>query len=343
MSVVDIFVNGDEVGTFSSVSTSGNNNGMKVTLEGVEPLGTSSDIFRIVIRQVNDEQNLFSNGQFVDIYAYPESDPSAPPLYSNLNPQHDQFQGRASSGEHQIITQPAKIVFDANGLTEGTTQYGPGADPPREAQLSFETFSPDTPVFPCFAAGTMIETDAGLRPVEQIEVGERVRTLDHGFQPVRWAGQREVRGRGTFTPVEIAAGALGNSRKLVVSPQHRMLIDAWRAEMYFGQEQVLLAAVHLVNGDTIRQVPRRRVLYVHLAFDQHEVLFAESIASESLFLGDMALDALGEDQRAEIEAIFPELGISRARKNSTSNLTARRCLRRWEAPLLACSPLKSSA
>ncbi|MEI4263443.1 Hint domain-containing protein [Roseovarius sp. D0-M9] len=335
MANVEIFVTGDEVGTFSSVSTSGNSNGTKVILEGVEPLGTSSDIFRVVIRQVNEGDNLFSNGQFVDIYAHPDSDPPAPPLYSNLNPQHDQFQGRASSGDHQIITGSENIVFDVNGLTAGTIQYGPGNDPPREAQLSFETFSPEPPVFPCFAAGTLIETETGPLPIEVIRAGDLVHTLDHGLQPVHWSGQREVVGRGSMAPIEISAGALGNPRRLVVSPQHRMLIEGWRAEMYFGQAQVLSAAVHLINGDTIRQVPRRRVCYGHLAFEQHEVIFAEGIPSESLYLGEVALDALSADQRTEIEAIFPELTASPNVMSGAAHSTARRCLRRWEAKLVA--------
>jgi hypothetical protein len=331
---VEIFVTGDELGTFSSVSSSGNSNGIKVTLQGVQPLGTSADIFRVVIRQVNDGDNLFSNGQFVDIYTYPQSDPSAPPLYSNLNPQHDQFQGRASSGEHQIITSPANIVFDSNGLTAGSRQYGPGFDPPRDDQLSFDTFFPDPPVFPCFAAGTLIETGTGLVPVETIQPGDLVCTLDQGLQKVRWVGQREVPGRGPLAPVEIAYGALGNRRGLVVSPQHRMLLADWRAEVYFGQAQVLVAALHLVNGDTIRQVPRPRVRYVHLALEQHAVIFAEGIPSESLHLGSIALDNMGPDQRAEIETLFPELFRPRDKIGNRDMRTARQCLRRWETALV---------
>jgi hypothetical protein len=45
---------------------------------------------------------------------------------------------------------------------------------------------------PCFAAGTMIETECGMTPVEQIQVGDLVRTLDHGLQPVQWRGSRGV-------------------------------------------------------------------------------------------------------------------------------------------------------
>ncbi|KAA0917601.1 Hint domain-containing protein [Aquicoccus porphyridii] len=331
MAEVEIFVTGDQIGMFSGVSTSGNNNGMKVTLSGVEALGSESDVFRIVVRQVNEGDTLFSNGQFVDIYAWPGGDSSDPPIFSNLNPQHDQFQGRASSADHQVFTSPANIVFDVNGVTEGTMQYGPGADPPRSEQLSFETFESEPPEFPCFVAGTSVETDRGPMPVDAVRVGDLVQTLDHGLQPVRWVGQKEVPGVGPMAPVVIRAGALGNRRDLWVSPQHRMLLGDWRTALYFGQGQVLVAAAHLVNGDTIRQVERPRVRYVHLAFDRHEVIWAEGIASESLHLGAEALATLGREARAEIEALFGDDPMATGRESPT----ARYCLRQWEGALVA--------
>jgi hypothetical protein len=330
MAEVELFLTGDQIGTFTSVSTSGNDNGMKVTLEGVQTLGSATDVFRIVVRQVNGGDTLFSNGQFVDVYVWPDTDPPSPPIFSSLNPQHDQFQGRASSGNHQIITNPANIVIDVTGITPGTLQYGPGINPPRDQQLSFETFPPDPPVFPCYAAGTLIETDTGPLAIEAIRPGDLVRTLDRGLQPVIWTGRRTVPGRGAMAPVEIAAGALGNWRDLVVSPQHRMLIEGWRAEVHFGQTQVLAAALHLVNGHTIRQVARSRITYVHLAFEAHEVIFAEGIPSESLHLGAMATGTLDPAQRAEIDALFPDLAGT-----EETGSTARRCLRRWESALVA--------
>ena len=329
MPTVEIFATGDEIGTYSSLSTSGNSNGTRVTLQGVEPLGSSTDVFRIVIRQVNSGDTLFSNGQFVDIYAWPDTDPPSPPIYSSLNPQHDQFQGRASSAEHQIFT-GTNIVFDVNGVTSGSMQYGPGFNPPRDQQLSFDTFSPDPPVFPCFAAGTLIEAEGGPRPVETLRAGDLVLTADHGLQPVRWAGQRAVTGRDQMAPILIRAGALGNYRDMRVSPQHRMLVADWRAEMYFARTQVLVAAKHLVNGTTIRPAPCDRITYVHLAFDRHEVIFAEGCPTESLHLAAESLAALGPAALAELRAIFPELAQDAPRPQ-----TARTCLRGWEGALVA--------
>lgn len=329
MPTVEIFATGDEIGTYSSLTSTGQSNGTKVTLQGVEPLGSASDIFRIVILDVAEGDTLFGAGQIVEIYAWPDTDPPSPPLYSSLDPDHEQLNGRASSSGHQIFSDP-NIVFDLDGITAGTLQYGPGLDPPRDQQLSFTTFSPEPPVFPCFAAGTLIETAAGPRPVETLSPGDLVLTADNGLQPVRWIGQRPVPGHGRLAPILIKAGALGNGRDLLVSPQHRMLIEDWRAEVWFATSQVLVAALHLVNGTTIRAAPCDRITYVHLAFDRHEIVFAEGCPSESLHLADESLAALGPEARTELRAIFPELF-----RDASRFATARPCLRGWEGALIA--------
>lgn len=330
MPTVEIFLTGNQIGTFSGLSSSGNSNGMKVNLQGVQALGGADDVFRIVIRQVNAGDDMFRNGQMVDIYAWPDTTPPGPPLYSSLNPQHDQFQGRASSGTHQIMTSPAQIIIATEGITPGNMQIGPGADPPRGEQLSFSTFPTDPPVFPCFAAGTVIETASGPRQIETLRPGDLIMTADHGPQPLRWIGQRSVLGIGALAPIQISAGSLGNRRDLLVSPQHRMLVQDWRAEMYFARPQVLVAAKHLVNGQTIRRAPRDRITYVHLAFDRHEVIFAEGCPCESLHLAQESLATLGDDTLAELAQIFPELF-----EDIPQGKTARPCLRAWEGALVA--------
>src|SRR5690606_20726683 len=132
---------------------------------------------------------------------------------------------------------------------------------------------------PCFVTGTHIATPNGPRRIETLVPGERVMTLDHGPQMRRWSGCRTVDCRGTYAPVRIRAGALGNSRDLVVSPEHRMLVTGWRAELHFGAPEVLVAARSLVNGDDIRRAPRAQVTYWHLLFDRHEVILAEGAPS----------------------------------------------------------------
>lgn len=159
---------------------------------------------------------------------------------------------------------------------------------------------------PCFVAGTMIDTPDGPRPVEELGVGDFVLTLDHGPQAIRWTGRRVVKGQGNFAPIRFAPHALGNKVELLVSPQHRILIGGWRAELLFGEDEVLVAAKHLVNGDLIHALPMREVSYHHLLFDEHEVIFSNGIPSESFHPGGSILDG-DAALRAELCALFPEL------------------------------------
>ncbi len=330
MATVTIYLSGDQVGTYAGLSAQGGGDGSRVRLTGAEPLGTVNDWFRVVIENVAPGETSFHAGQKVSVYPWPGT-PGDDPLFSDMNPNHAAHSGRFSSGVHQVFSGPNRVFFDVDGFTSGTVQYGPGSQPPRDEQLPFSIFRTDPPVIPCFAAGTAIDTATGAVAVEHIRPGDMVATLDHGLQPVRWVGKRRVAGRGPFAPVVIAAGALGNRRKLVVSPQHRILMSGWRAALHFGASGVLVAARHLVNGTTIRRAELSRVTYVHMAFDRHEIVFSEGIASESLLCAPGALAGLDAEARRELTHLFPELADHR----SVPVPTARRCLRSWEAAVVS--------
>lgn len=330
---MELFLRGDQIATYASASQQGNSNGTQVTLNGIQTLGSASDTFRIVVRQYNPGDSAFQNGQQVDIYAWPDTEPPAPPLFTNLNPQHDMFQGRASSGTHQIFSHPAKVVFDLNGLTGGTVRYGPGNHPPLNEKLTFDALPDEPPAVPCFTPGTRLLTPRGMRAVETLRPGDLVVTLDHGPRPLLWTGRRQVAGIGPFAPVHVAAGALGNRRALLVSPQHRFLIRDWRSDLWFGAGEVLVAARHLVDGTTVTRRMMPEVTYLHIAFDRHEMVLAEGIATESLHLGQMGLAAMDPAQRRELLHLFPELSGPLAAQPQT----ARPCLRGWEAGLLAAA------
>ncbi|WP_298431039.1 Hint domain-containing protein [uncultured Jannaschia sp.] len=163
---------------------------------------------------------------------------------------------------------------------------------------------------PCFANGTLIETKAGARPVETLAVGDMIRTMDHGWQPIRWIGcrrlaDRDLAARPDLKPVRIAPGVLGNDRALRVSPQHRICVSGWRSELWFGEPTVFVPAKALMACDGVhRDEAPGGVTYYHLLFDRHEVIYSEGCATESFHPGDIALDAVGQGQRAELEAIF---------------------------------------
>ncbi|WP_298257052.1 Hint domain-containing protein [uncultured Litoreibacter sp.] len=159
----------------------------------------------------------------------------------------------------------------------------------------------------CFAAGTRIETENGLVEVQYLQPGDRIMTRDAGLQELTWTGARRVDAIGSLAPIVISKGALGNSRDLIVSPQHRMLIEGWQAELWFGESEVFVKAKDLVNGDTIYSREGGKVNYHHILFDQHQVVFAEGAASESFHPGPQALSALDEGPRDELLTLFPDL------------------------------------
>jgi len=178
---------------------------------------------------------------------------------------------------------------------------------PAPDTLVLQAVTPGDTGVVCFASGTLIRTLRGDVPVEHLLPGDLVDTLDHGPQPLRWTGHRKVAARGKFAPIRIEKGALGNTRDLTVSPQHRMLIEGARAELLFGQAQVLIAALHLVDDKSIRRMEGGRVTYHHLLFDTHQIIFAEGAPSESFHPGDWSLGILGDAARAEVLSLFPAL------------------------------------
>lgn len=159
----------------------------------------------------------------------------------------------------------------------------------------------------CFVRGTRIKTAKGEVAIEDLAVGDRVLTLDNGYQAIRWIGSSRRQAKGDLAPIRIKAGALGNERDLRVSPQHRMLLRGWQAELMFGDTEVLVAAKSLVNDTTILREEGGEVDYFHMLFDRHEIVFAEGAPSESFHPGVEGWKALDAATRAEILELFPAL------------------------------------
>lgn len=166
-------------------------------------------------------------------------------------------------------------------------------------------FGMDVVRFVCFAAGTRIETAKGPVAVECLKAGDLIQTLDHGLQPLRWIGSRVVGAVGNQAPVRILRGTLGNSRDLVVSQQHRILMDGNVTPCAEGYRSYFLPAKKLVDGHRIRLEEGGTVAYFHLLLDRHEVILSEDCPTESFYLGEQGWKMLPEQSRNEILRIFP--------------------------------------
>ena len=194
-------------------------------------------------------------------------------------------------------------------------------------------------IIPCFTPGTLIATPKGERRVEDLVVGDRVITRDNGIQEIRWVGTREMTGqelahKAHLLPVLIRQGALGNNlpeRDMLVSPNHRVLVANDKTALYFEEREVLVAAKHLTGLEGVDIVETSGTTYIHVMFDQHEVILSDGTWTESFQPGDMSLAGVGNAQRNEILELFPELAT---REGVDGYVAARRTLKKHEAKLL---------
>ncbi len=221
------------------------------------------------------------------------------------------------------------IIYSSANRENGVVQFLDAAG----NVIGSMAFSNIENVIPCFTPGARIATPQGLRPVEALQVGDLVLTEDDGPQPLVWVGARsltaqEMQAMPQLCPVRIAAGALGlnlPARDLIVSPQHRMMLSGPRAEILFGEAEVLVAALHLVGLPGITQLAPQAVTYLHLMCARHQILSAEGCLTESFQPAARMVAGMGAAQRDEILTLFPELakgqGMPAARRSLRAHET----------------------
>ncbi|MHA6324073.1 Ig-like domain-containing protein [Roseivivax sp. CAU 1753] len=222
----------------------------------------------------------------------------------------------------------------SNGI-DGTIEYLNGAG---EVTGSMDFFNIEE-IVPCFTPGTKVATPQGERLVEELREGDRIITRDNGLQEIRWVGRKDLTGfqlarKPHMKPVLIRAGSLGNNlpeHDMLVSPNHRMLVNNDKTALYFEEREVLAAAKHLTGLDGVDEVSALGVSYIHFMFDRHEVVLANGAWTESFQPGDYSLKGIGNAQRNEILELFPELAETEGLQGYTS---ARRSLKKHEARLL---------
>lgn len=157
-----------------------------------------------------------------------------------------------------------------------------------------------------FTRGTMITMATGAqRAVEDLKVGDRVLTRDDGPQEIRWIGHQTVRAVGAFAPIRIAEGTLNNTRDLVVSPDHRLFIYQRQDHLGAGRSEVLVRARHLLNGTSIQRMSGGFVDYFQMLFDQHQIIYAEGIAAESMLMDNRTSAVLPADMGAKLTELLP--------------------------------------
>jgi len=180
---------------------------------------------------------------------------------------------------------------------------------------AIETNTPSVQ-YVCLTCGTRIKTIRGEVATEDLEVGDKVLTMDCGYQPIRWIGGRtlnaaELKANPKAKPIRISAGALSMGQPesdLVVSPQHRVLVRSKIAKRMVDHAEILLPANKLlpINGIDAES-EAQSVESFHMLFDSHQIVFSNVAPTESLFTGPEALKAVSPAAREEIETLFPAI------------------------------------
>lgn len=242
------------------------------------------------------------------------------------------FSAEAIALTDSTLTDPISF-FDIGGGTTGILANGGAADgfsstnipaAPGNNSIQFDIdgnridgpLTVDTAV--CIANGAMIGTPDGPVLIEDLRVGDTVLTKDNGPQVLRWIHscrlrQSDLRANPAIAPIRIAAGALGAgvpSADLRVSPQHQMLVNSAYATLMLDTPQCLVKAKDLAahNDRIAHDTTGLEVVYFHLLFDAHQIVFANGAPTESFFPGPEAIAALDADQRQELASLFPNLG-----------------------------------
>ena len=206
------------------------------------------------------------------------------------------------------------LLGDGSGGFSGPTNFAAGTFPNSLAigdldgdgsadDLAVTNFTDDNvSVFiECFLTGTHILTNKGEITVEQLQIGDFVKTTSGKLEPIRWVGKQTIKPNQVKNPLRgypvlIKAGALGNNlphRDLYVSPDHAMFVEG-----------LLINAGALVNNISIvKTEPTETFTYYHIELENHALLIAEGTAAESYLPQKENRDEY--DNAVEYEELYP--------------------------------------
>ncbi|MDK3017676.1 choice-of-anchor L domain-containing protein [Pseudodonghicola flavimaris] len=206
------------------------------------------------------------------------------------------------SGEEVTLNADGTVTIHPDGDDETNTFTYEVTDSDGNTDTAFVKMT----TVPCLVAGTLVDTPNGPVAVEDLKPGDLVLTEDNGAQPIRWCGRATRRAEGRDAPVVIEAGALGDHGRVELSQNHRVMLRSLRAELMFGESEILVKAKDLLNDQTIRlRRDNSAVTYVHLLFEKHQIIRGNGLESESYHPGDETLDSFDAETRDELLRLMP--------------------------------------
>lgn len=143
--------------------------------------------------------------------------------------------------------------------------------------------------------------------------------MDRGPRKLLWVCKRRIdfldpanHRADLDRPIQFRHNSLGEGRPkrdLVVSPQHRVLLEL-PPHPTEPRHDVLVPAKGVLGQPGIRKMlGKRHVDYFSLVFDRHELIYAEGTPVESFRPGPVALNGLSARDRNAVASIYPGVSV----------------------------------
>jgi hypothetical protein len=180
-----------------------------------------------------------------------------------------------------VFTDPVPLpVRDANTIV---TDLKRGRHHPHVTAMALSRAWERVGPAPTITAGSLVDTPEGQRPIESLQLGDRVTTRSHGDQQLRWV----LRGRrpniGFDRQITLAAPWLGLEQDLQLTARQRVELPVDEVQQVLGQDIATLEAGAL--GQDTYDPTCVEAWCFQLLFDMHDCIRVNGIWVEASFVG----------------------------------------------------------
>ncbi len=244
-----------------------------------------------------------------------------------------------NAGGQDVDVEGDRNISKADEFIDSNAPNGRAFTPDADGTLIKTNPTPGTPDIACFAEDTIILTNNGEIPVTDLQPGDRIPTYDSGAQTLLGLCKIHVTvgdllRTPELRPVRLDPHLCPGAESILLSPAHCVLHRSAKAEAYFADPEVFLQARHFEKAGLAQtEIPRMGVSYYQLLFQDHALVLANGVWSESYFnsSGNKDSDHMSQDWRF----------VENVTLGNTPHAKSARQILRWDEALLLLRDLKA--
>ena len=136
---------------------------------------------------------------------------------------------------------------------------------------------------PTIAAGTLVDTPDGPRPIQTLQLGDLVTTRSHGDQKIRWILRGQRPNVGFDRASRVHAPALGLEADLTTTGRQRLELPYDQVQQVLGEDIATLESNALTHVS--EPVSGLSQPYFQLLLDMHDCIRLNGIWAEATYIG----------------------------------------------------------